>query len=137
MGKDFYDWASWGHFIGGISYRLVLFPNEPILSFILSVFIHLLIELMEYPVHPVTGGIESTKNHEGDMFFFILGWLVGCYINPYFPPYSSPLYKSWRFWLLVVVMIFTIKEFFREVFTDKNNPLVKYYFSPMVNGVDL
>ena len=110
-----------GHFIGGIAYRLVLFPDNIIISFVLSVFFHLLIELMEQSVHPITGTRESLEDHTGDMLSFIIGWCVGCFINPYLPSYGSvsPV-KNIRVWLAVIVVILTSIEFFREVVISDN-----------------
>lgn len=120
MGVDTFDGWALAHFAGGVLYRIVVFPNNPILSFTLSTFIHLLGELAEQHPHPLTGAAETTKNHYGDMFAFMLGWVVGCWVNQYIPPYRDPLWKSWRFWLLLITMIITTKEFLREIIMTDN-----------------
>ena len=115
MGSDFFDVWSLSHFAGGVVYRLVIFPDNWLLSFTLSVFLHLLGELVEQSVHPVTGDREDEINHQSDMLFFILGWLAGSFLQPYIAPYSSPLWKSPRMWLLGIAFVFTLKEFLREI----------------------
>ena len=120
MGVDCFDQASVYHFIGGIAYRLTVFPDNVAVSFLLSMFIHLFTEAIELPVHPITGGIETDENHQGDIFCFLLGWYVGCFINPYVPPYSKPLQNNLRFWLLILVVIFSVKEVLREVILTDN-----------------
>lgn len=129
MGTGLVDWWSLAHFIGGVVYRLVIFPDDWLLSFVTSVFMHLLGELVEKTVHPVTGSKEDGINHHTDMAFFIAGWLVGCFINPYLVSYRSPLWKSPRMWLLVIAMLFTIKEFLREIIVaDPNSPASKLLY---------
>jgi len=129
MGTGLLDWWSLAHFIGGVAYRLVIFPDDWLLSFVTSVFLHLLGELVEKSDHPVTGSKEDNPNHNSDMAFFIAGWIVGCFINPYVAPYRSPLWKSPRAWLFVVAMFFTIKEFLREVIiADPDSPASKLLY---------
>ncbi len=124
MGVEFVDIWSVGHFIAGVVYRLVIFPDNWLLSFATSAFLHLLTALMENSVHPVTGGKEEPINHIGDMVFFLAGWVAGCFINPYIEPYQQPLWKSLRIWLLVIAMFLTIKEILREVIIINPDTLV-------------
>ena len=126
MGKDFYDKWAWGHLIGGMAYRVTIFPDDPLVSLILSVVIHFFIEIIEKKKHPITGGIESNLNHYGDMFFFIIGWFLAGTINPLIPKYKSPVWKSGlRWWLLVAVIIVTIIEAVRETYIKKDNPIAR------------
>ena len=134
MGKDYIDIYTYCHFLGGIAYRLVVFPDNEVLSFIVSMFIHILGELVEHPVHPITKSKETNKNHIGDLFSFILGWLVGCYINPYFPSYNYPLTKNARFWLLIIIIFLTLQEFLRELIITENSA-VAFSLYPQINGV--
>ncbi len=124
MGKYFYDEWTWGHFIGGMAYRLTIFPDEPLTSLIISAVIHFFVETIELRKHPITGGTESNLNHYGDFFFFIIGWFVGGAINPLIPKYNSR--KGWVRWvLLLVVIIATIMEVLRETYINKDNPIAK------------
>jgi len=120
MGQEFYDKWAWSHFAGGFIYRLIIFPGNSLVSFMLSVFIHLLGELIEQYKHPITGSIENGKNHWGDMTFFIAGWIVGCFFNPYLSSYKKPYIKNARFWLLIIAAILTMKEFLREIIMTDN-----------------
>ncbi len=112
MGRDYIDQWTIGHFIGGIAFRVAVFPNTPILSFTLSVFIHLFTELLEVDPHPVTGQRESPENHMGDMMVFILGWFVGGLVEPYIPSYGDGYL---RYIILFFVILISITEILREI----------------------
>jgi len=128
MGNGYFDVWTFAHFLGGVAYRLVIFPNNSIVSFTLSTFVHLLGELAEQPKHAITKAIEDPRNHAGDMFAFMFGWVAGCYVNPYIAPYRVPLMKNPRFWLLIIAMTITIKEFLREIINTHNGVLRKMLY---------
>lgn len=107
MGVEFVDNFSAGHFLGGMFFRLSVYPNEPTKSLFVAFVIHLISELLEKNVHPITKKIETNINHFGDIVFFNLGFFVGHLLHPTFPNYLRP-------WLFLITMIFTVNEIVRE-----------------------
>jgi hypothetical protein len=120
MGNKYLDQWTKCHFVGGALFRITVFPDQPILSFTLSIFIHLLTELAEKNPHPITGAPETKENSDSDMLAFLAGWVFGCYLEPLIPPYQHPLYTNLRFWLLVAAMLVSAKELLREVVITRN-----------------
>ena len=94
MGVGIYDYWSAGHFLGGYLSRAVIFPNNPLLSLIISNVVHLLIELNEVNISSDTKvEYESTKNHISDCVFFLVGWIIShVVIQKYNVRFTKPVY---------------------------------------------
>ena len=109
MGLSFVDIHTVGHFIGGVISRLVIFPNNIRLSFIISNIGHLIIELLEKNKNSNGIIVETSINHLGDILFFLLGWIIANY-------YYIKLPNNIYYILLIVLLIICSKEILREFY---------------------
>lgn len=117
MGSALIDRSSLEHFVGGVIARLVIFPNNFWLSFVVSFIIHLGVELVEHYKHPENGVIlESNINHISDMWFFCAGWVVSQLF--YNNIKKSRFYNNEivYFILLAIFICGTTLEYIRELF---------------------
>jgi hypothetical protein len=117
MGKYLFDNMSKGHFYGGVISGIIFFPNNYILSFIISLGIHLLIEMVEKNKTLCGNQIETKTNHIGDLLSFFGGWLLSI---------KYKLYKLLNTFSLIILwcifIYFSTREFLREImpFNKKN-----------------
>lgn len=117
MGKHFLDNSSRGHFLGGILSGILIYPKNYILSFIISLSLHLLIECSEINKNLCNKVIESTKNHIGDICFFLIGWLLAT---------TCHLYRLFNIYFIVILwfifIYYNLKELLREYlpYSSKN-----------------
>lgn len=119
MGTVLIDVWSFYHFIGGILARLVIFPNNVLLSFIISFILHLVCELIEHTKNPHTGQkLENTKNKVSDMIMFCLGWLVVQMFYVYIKKSKTYNNKKVYFILLSMFIAGTVLEYMREIFPN-------------------
>ena len=127
MKKPAYDIFTLGHLLGGVFSSIVIFPNNPIISFILSNLIHLLSELNEVYIDPITKKeLGNFKNHIGDIIAFFIGWILGyCLIQKYKIP------KKYVIILSIILFIGFLYEFVREIYirNGNRNKYVKFIFN--------
>lgn len=117
MGTELIDNWSLGHFLGGVLARLVIFPNNVGISFILSFIIHLGCELLEHRENPSTGKIlETNKNKVSDMVMFLLGWTLIQLLYERIKVWRVYNNKIVYFVLLVIFVYGTVLEYLRELF---------------------
>jgi hypothetical protein len=110
MGKDYFDFASPGHLIGGIVATVSIFPQNPVVSLVAGNLLHFCLEGMEINVNPYNDKIlESSKNHLGDNVMFLIGSLIGLIFTRY-----TVKYPTARWVLLILFIICMTKEFQRE-----------------------
>lgn len=117
MGTELIDKWSLGHFLGGVLARLVIFPNNVWISFILSFIIHLGCELVEHLENPATGQkLESNKNKVSDMVMFLLGWTLIQLLYERIKDWRVYKNKIVYFVLLGIFTYFTVIEYLRDLF---------------------
>lgn len=106
MGIDYIDFWSIGHLLGGVATRISICPHDPFYSYTLGITLHLIIELNEKSKinNKLT---ESIENHIGDILIFLLGMMIGEFINNYIPNKIRPF-------ILVILMICSYFEIYRE-----------------------
>jgi hypothetical protein len=119
MGIKLIDKSSFSHFIFGFISKLVIFPSNNLLSFIVTQGIHTLIESTEFKYNIYGHMVESDINHVSDMLFFLIGWLIAFKIKLKIK--NTALYYS----LLTIFVIQVIDEF-RDIY-DKTTKYKKYY----------
>ncbi len=118
MGNKMFDLWSYGHFFLGYLSKIVIFPNNPFISFIISNMIHLIIELNEKKVTPTGVILETTRNIIGDNLIFSLGWLIA-YITCF-----KKLNKYVYLVLAGILLIAYLEQLLREIF-----PNTDFYFT--------
>ena len=117
MGIHFIDYYTFSHFFFGFICKLVIFPNVPLYSFIVSNGVHLLVELNENTFYK-SKRLESFNNHIGDIIAFFIGWYL-CYYFNY--SLSNKKYNICiKYILLCIIIIALFSEVFREIFPYHN-----------------
>jgi len=112
MGINIIDLYSVGHLMGGVLSRLVIFPNNKFISFIVGLIIHILIEFLEHEYNPISGKIiETKKNKVFDIIFYLIGWTIG---EIYYENFK--LNGISYYYYLVLLVFGYIMEFSREIF---------------------
>lgn len=114
MGTSIIDIYTIGHFLGGLLTRLVIFPNNKWISFIIGNIVHTFVECLEHKYNPYTNKqLETVYNNISDIFFYITGWIVA-------DIYYDKLKVSGIYYIYcLTILLFTLLiEFLREVFPD-------------------
>ncbi len=121
MGMSYFDSWSFGHLGSGIlSFSLLQYSKLPILvNFLFANGIHYLIEKNENNVAPDGAVLETYKNHIGDIFIFLLGWIIAFLFrtNNYVTRGNVP-------WLWGILLLTASTEILRE----------NYPYEPLIGG---
>ncbi len=121
MGISYFDMWSFGHlWFGILSFSLLQYSKIPILvNFFIANGIHYFIEKNENNVAPDGAVLETYQNHIGDIFMFLLGWIIAFFFrtNNYVTSGNVPL-----LWIILLVTAST--EILRE----------NYPYEPTIGG---
>lgn len=117
------------HFFAGIIATYVLYPDDIFISFMIANFVHLVMELYENNIHPVTGEVlESDTNHVTDVISFFIGSIITIILYLILPSkYLCVENKILRMVLVTIIGYVIMVETVREVFPN-------YYLSETYKG---
>tara|TARA_B100001996_G_C18464568_1_gene517451 strand:+ start:254 stop:625 length:372 start_codon:yes stop_codon:yes gene_type:complete len=117
MGVELVDKHSIGHFVAGmISYVLLkeLKWVSTFGNFVISNGVHGWIEYMEHDFAPNGKQLESSKNHQGDIIAFFIGWFLAYY-------YDIRIQNKYIInvcWLVLIRQM--VEEIYREVYPNNS-----------------
>lgn len=125
MTKKMIDYYSLEHFFWGfLSQALINNLNISYkINFIICNGIHLLLELNENNISPTGKVLETTENHIGDIFFFLVGWIISYKIK-----FQNYIPKKILPFLWIFLIIKTFAEFHRELFPYSKHSIFKGAF---------
>ena len=114
MGKRMFDLWSMGHFFLGYLSRIVVFPNNDLMGFIVANLIHIFAEFCEKMETPDGVVLETIRNKLGDSFVFIVGWFFA-YITPF-----KKMNKYLYLFFLLLFLVAYLEQVLRELFPNTN-----------------
>tara|TARA_Y100000817_G_C16794714_1_gene516819 strand:+ start:23 stop:412 length:390 start_codon:yes stop_codon:yes gene_type:complete len=125
MGNGLYDKYTKFHFVSGtISYLLLKTQKlSTKKNFLYANTLHLLLELFEHNKTPEGRILETNGNHLSDIIVFLIGWLLGFYINleHYVPTFITPF-----LWIFLIYVF--LHEILRELYPYNNTIFCKGAF---------
>ena len=124
MGLEWFDIWPLLHFAWGIIIPSILYPENPVISVIISNLAHLFTESMEHNTLPNGQPLTSTINHVTDILFFFLGSMFSLFfIHNYFQKDVNS-----RIILLFISLLALINEVGREIYPET------FWISPAFYG---
>ncbi len=111
MGTTIIDVWSFGHLIGGVLGRLTIFPNNNVLSFIITFILHVIVEVIEHEINPNTNKIIENKiNKFTDIIYYIIGWIIA---DIYYE--DLKLHGIYYYFYLFIFLLGTLLIILREI----------------------